>query len=262
MTRHEEGDRHRHVRAPTRAPRAPHQRHGRAHLLREPSHRDDDRHQVRGKHGEERERTDRTSHARFRTGVQTHASGRAWACASGSPARRAVKRKRTSTSIPVVRSPARWPRARARRRSRLCFCARSRRRARSRLRTVAFGASCSSDFRISSTSASPTRRCRCSVCFTGSDRGRLRRRSVSAVTVDLRGRPPNAPESSPVEPPETWLLERGWHRDSHFLHLGELPRALRDEAILVHRPQQSRRTAFRSGLQPGLRPPVTQQTRP
>jgi hypothetical protein len=36
------------------------------------------------------------------------------------------------------------------------------------------------------------------------------------------------PEPSPVEAPRTWLLERGWHRDFHFIHLGELPRALRE----------------------------------
>ena len=37
--------------------------------------------------------------------------------------------------------------------------------------------------------------------------------------------PPTAP--SPVEPAQSWLLDRGWHDDFHFLHLGELPRALR-----------------------------------
>ena len=34
-------------------------------------------------------------------------------------------------------------------------------------------------------------------------------------------------EPSPVEDAETWLLDRGWHDNFHFLHLGELPHALR-----------------------------------
>jgi len=37
--------------------------------------------------------------------------------------------------------------------------------------------------------------------------------------------PPTEP--SPTEPARTWLLERGWHDNIHFLHLGELPRAVR-----------------------------------
>jgi REP element-mobilizing transposase RayT len=40
-----------------------------------------------------------------------------------------------------------------------------------------------------------------------------------------RPRPPDT--ESPVERPRTWLLDRGWHDDAHFLHRGELPRALR-----------------------------------
>ena len=34
-------------------------------------------------------------------------------------------------------------------------------------------------------------------------------------------------DPSPVQSAETWLLDRGWHDDLHFIHLGELPRALR-----------------------------------
>jgi REP element-mobilizing transposase RayT len=34
-------------------------------------------------------------------------------------------------------------------------------------------------------------------------------------------------EPSPTAPPRTWLLERGWHDGYRFLHLGEVPRALR-----------------------------------
>ena len=37
--------------------------------------------------------------------------------------------------------------------------------------------------------------------------------------------PPSAP--APVSTPETWLLSRGWHSGRDFLHLGEVPRALR-----------------------------------
>jgi putative transposase len=40
-----------------------------------------------------------------------------------------------------------------------------------------------------------------------------------------RPRPPDTP--SPVAPPRTWLLERGWHDNVRFLHRGELPRTLR-----------------------------------
>lgn len=35
------------------------------------------------------------------------------------------------------------------------------------------------------------------------------------------------PEPSSTETARTWLLERGWHDNIHFLHLGELPRAAR-----------------------------------
>ena len=35
------------------------------------------------------------------------------------------------------------------------------------------------------------------------------------------------PDASPVEPAQTWLLDRGWHGEIHFLHLGERPRAAR-----------------------------------
>jgi len=37
------------------------------------------------------------------------------------------------------------------------------------------------------------------------------------------------PEASPVERARTWLLDRGWHGDIHFLHLGEAPRAARPQ---------------------------------
>jgi hypothetical protein len=37
--------------------------------------------------------------------------------------------------------------------------------------------------------------------------------------------PPREPR--PTAPAATWLLRRGWHDDRHFLHRGELPRALR-----------------------------------
>ena len=46
-----------------------------------------------------------------------------------------------------------------------------------------------------------------------------------------RPRPPDTP--SPTEPARTWLLRRGWHDDIHFLHRGELPRALRGPTRLL-----------------------------
>ena len=39
--------------------------------------------------------------------------------------------------------------------------------------------------------------------------------------------PDPPPDPSPVERAGTWLLARGWHGNVRFLHLGELPRALR-----------------------------------
>jgi hypothetical protein len=35
------------------------------------------------------------------------------------------------------------------------------------------------------------------------------------------------PEPSPTESAVTWLLRRGWHDDFFYIHLGELPLALR-----------------------------------
>jgi len=35
------------------------------------------------------------------------------------------------------------------------------------------------------------------------------------------------PEPSPVEPPRTWLLDWGWHQGRDYIHLGEMPRAVR-----------------------------------
>jgi REP-associated tyrosine transposase len=35
------------------------------------------------------------------------------------------------------------------------------------------------------------------------------------------------PDPSPVERPRTWLLDWGWHRGRDFIHLGEMPRAVR-----------------------------------
>jgi len=35
------------------------------------------------------------------------------------------------------------------------------------------------------------------------------------------------PDPSPVEPARTWLLDWGWHRGRDYIHLGEVPRALR-----------------------------------
>jgi hypothetical protein len=46
-------------------------------------------------------------------------------------------------------------------------------------------------------------------------------------------RPPPPDTSSPAEPARTWLLRRGWHDDLHFLHRGELPRALRAPTRLL-----------------------------
>ena len=40
-------------------------------------------------------------------------------------------------------------------------------------------------------------------------------------------------EPSPTDPARTWLLRRGWHDDIHFLHRGELPRALRAPTCLL-----------------------------
>lgn len=40
-------------------------------------------------------------------------------------------------------------------------------------------------------------------------------------------KPDPPPEPSPTAPPRTWLLERGWHDGYKFLHLGEVPRAVR-----------------------------------
>jgi REP element-mobilizing transposase RayT len=42
--------------------------------------------------------------------------------------------------------------------------------------------------------------------------------------VQILERPP---EPSPVEPPRTWLLDWGWHQGRDYIHLGELPAALR-----------------------------------
>ncbi|MDB4939538.1 MAG: hypothetical protein JWP87_6510 [Labilithrix sp.] len=41
---------------------------------------------------------------------------------------------------------------------------------------------------------------------------------------------PRPPEPSPVQDAETWLLRRGWHRDFFYIHLGELPLAVRPRA--------------------------------
>jgi len=38
------------------------------------------------------------------------------------------------------------------------------------------------------------------------------------------------PEPRPTELASTWLLDRGWHDDTYFLHLGEAPRAVRARA--------------------------------
>jgi putative transposase len=43
--------------------------------------------------------------------------------------------------------------------------------------------------------------------------------------------PPGEPP--PVERARTWLLRRGWHDGIHFLHRGELPRALRQATRLL-----------------------------
>jgi putative transposase len=43
--------------------------------------------------------------------------------------------------------------------------------------------------------------------------------------------PPAGPP--PVERARTWLLRRGWHDGIHFLHRGELPRALRQATRLL-----------------------------
>ena len=47
---------------------------------------------------------------------------------------------------------------------------------------------------------------------------------------------PDPPEDPcPVERAKTWLLRRGWHDGYWYLHLGELPRALRAPARLLDR---------------------------
>jgi REP element-mobilizing transposase RayT len=38
---------------------------------------------------------------------------------------------------------------------------------------------------------------------------------------------PRPPDPSPVEDATTWLLDRGWHDDFHYIHLGELARTPR-----------------------------------
>lgn len=43
----------------------------------------------------------------------------------------------------------------------------------------------------------------------------------------MHHRDPRPTGPVPTEPPRTWLLDEGWHDNVRFIHLGEVPRALR-----------------------------------